>query len=887
MRRALTRGTSLLILLSLTFTYAQQPGPPLPVPRINSVFPMGGKAGTTLEVTVQGTDIDDPTGLIFSHPDIRSEVVSAPEPAVDPKTKMKAKQKTGPVTSAKFKVTIPANVPLGSHDVHIASRFGLSNPRAFIVGDRAEVNETDKPHNDVPVAQRIEVGQVLNGTISAATDVDYYTFAAKAGTRVLAYCATTSIDSKAKPQLELFDASGKRLQINRNFRDGDAMLDLQVPSDGEYFIRIAEFAYQSGGPDYFYRLNLSTAPFIDAVYPPVVKPGTATPVTLIGRNLPGGKSMLGLSPDGRTLETLTVTITAPADAQGKFTYRGFTPPGMALQDAFEYSLKGQGGISNAVPIYVAESPVILEAAAENDTMETAQNIELPCELIGRIDKRYDKDWYAFTAKKGETYTFDLQADRIGSDMDMYFAVKNVSNKGNVVEEQDDDPDSLHPLFFYTRNGDPAEAKFTAPADGKYAVFVASRESNITFGLRSIYRLKITKPEASFRAIVMPKGRGLPSCTVAEQGGQEALDVFVDRKGGFNGPVTISIEGLPSGATAKPAIIGNGSRWGSIIILVKSNATAFQGILTVNCTAEIDGKKVMRTARPASITWGIAQQQNVPVVARLDRALFFSIRPEKAPFRIAADLANGKVKSKGKDGKETEAKFESPLYVKPGDKLAIPVKVSWQGGEARTGPVNVHLEPYQANVQTTPISLPQGGGGNNTPAAMMAKEKDDTTMNLDVRSTAQPGIYALTLRADTQILFVRDPSMKDKKTPMTAMTYAEPIEVIVLPNTLAKVSPTVPSSLKIGTTVEMLVKVDRLGDYTGEYKVSLAIPKTNSGLSAGEATIPAGKDECVLKLTIAADAKPTQLQNVAVETEGTVYGKFPIKDQKLVNLVIAK
>jgi hypothetical protein len=887
MRRTLNGASALLILIGLTFAYAQQPlGPPLPVPRITSAFPSGGQAGTTLEVTVNGTDIDEPTGLVFSHPDIKADVVSAPEPAVDPKTKMKAKAKTGPATSAKFKVTIPANVPLGQHDLRVASKLGLSNPRAFTVGDRPEVLESDKPHNDLPLAQKIELGQVVNGTIASATDVDYYSFAAKAGTRVLAYCTTTSIDSKARPQMELFDSAGKRLQINRNYREGDALLDFQPLSDGDYFIRIADFAYQNGGPDFFYRLSVNTAPFIDAVFPPAVKPGVATPVTLIGRNLPGGKPLPGLSPDGRPLESLTVTVTPPADAAGKFAFRGFVPPTMALQDAFEYSLKGPGGLSNSVPIFLTNSPLTLEAEADNDKAETAQAVELPCEIVGRIEKRYDKDWYSFTAKKGDVYHFDLQADRIGSGMDTYFVVKNLANMGNVVEEQDDDPEALHPVSFFSRSGDPAAARFTAPADGKFAVLVASRESNITFGPRAIYRLRITKPEPDFRAIVMPKGRELPSSTVADQGGQVGLDLFIDRRDGFNGTVAVSVDGLPAGATAKPVTVGHGVRWGSIVVAVKPDAAAFNGIVTVKCTAEIGGRKVVRNARPASITWALAQQQqNTPLIARLDQSLFFSIRPEKAYFRVAADLANGKLKTKDKDGKDTETKLESPLYVKPGDKLTIPVKVSWLAGEARANPVNVHLEPYQPNSQAAPLGTAQGG--NNAPAAMMPKEKDDAVLALDVRTAAVPGTYSLTLRADTQVPIVKDPAMKDKKTPMTALTYAEPFEVIVLPTSIAKVTATPPGSVKLGTTAELTVKIDRMADYAGDYKVEATLPKDTKGITVTEATIPAGKDECKLTLTVAPDAKPGTLQNIAVAATGTVHGKFPIRSEAKFNLVVAK
>src|SRR6185503_8099583 len=44
----------------------------LPVARITSIFPPGGKAGSSVEVTVAGNDLDDATRLWFSNPAITS-----------------------------------------------------------------------------------------------------------------------------------------------------------------------------------------------------------------------------------------------------------------------------------------------------------------------------------------------------------------------------------------------------------------------------------------------------------------------------------------------------------------------------------------------------------------------------------------------------------------------------------------------------------------------------------------------------------------------------------------------------------------------------------------------------------------------------------------------
>src|SRR5205823_5224280 len=101
---------------------------------------------------------------------------------------------------------------------------------------------------------------------------------------------------------------------NHNYKDSDAVADVLLPADGDYYVRVSQFTYQGGGPDYFYRLTISTGPWIDAVFPPAIEPGKATSVTLYGRNLPNGQPADGFTVDGRPLEKLVVTVTPPADA---------------------------------------------------------------------------------------------------------------------------------------------------------------------------------------------------------------------------------------------------------------------------------------------------------------------------------------------------------------------------------------------------------------------------------------------------------------------------------------------------------------------------------------------------------------------------------------------
>jgi len=184
-----------------------------PPPRITVVMPPGAKAGDTVEVTVTGQDLGDVEGLYFSFPGAKVEVLSAAKAPVDPKAKPGGKPPP-PATNQKFKVAVPGNAPLGTHDIRVITKGGVSNPRAFVVGDLREVVEKE-PNDDVPVAQKIDLNTTVNGVIGANTDVDYFVFAGKKGQRVVVSCLTTSIDSKLPALVQVFSRPQEDLFRNQ------------------------------------------------------------------------------------------------------------------------------------------------------------------------------------------------------------------------------------------------------------------------------------------------------------------------------------------------------------------------------------------------------------------------------------------------------------------------------------------------------------------------------------------------------------------------------------------------------------------------------------------------------------------------------------------------
>ena len=234
----------------------------LPSARLLSVFPPGGQQGSTFEVTVTGQDLDEVHRLRFSHPGISaSAVLTEPSPF----------RKLPQPVPGKFSVTITAHVPPGLYDLRAIGRYGVSNPRAFMVGDRPEMME--KTPNQAPAsANEVLLGTVVNGQADK-DGADYFRFSAEKGQRILVDCWAQRVDSLMDATLVLYDSAGKELDHNRDHNRRDPLLDFTAPASGEYVMKVYDFLY-GDGENYSYRLTIGSRPHLDFIFPPAGEPGS-------------------------------------------------------------------------------------------------------------------------------------------------------------------------------------------------------------------------------------------------------------------------------------------------------------------------------------------------------------------------------------------------------------------------------------------------------------------------------------------------------------------------------------------------------------------------------------------------------------------------------------
>ncbi len=869
------RGCRALALLALlggmtSLTWAQRNPSGMPHPRLYQFSVAGAKAGSTVQLTCYGRHLDEPEKLSFSHPGIRAELVEAPvTPMPDGKGKGKGKQTPSEADVVIYKVTVPPEVPVGFYDVRFVGKYGVSNPRVFVVGDLAEVSEKE-PNNDVDQAQKVELNSTINGTINTPTDVDYYSVHVKKGQRVVVACLTSSIDSRLQPQLEVYDKNDRQVALNRGYSDHDAVTDFVAAEDGDYLVRVYHFTHMinqvpgglpNGASDHFYRLTLTTAPWIDTVSPKVIEPGKTTTVTLYGRNLPGGKVDPNARCDDSILETATLSVTGPADGKGQLRFSGTIPPASAWLDGFELRVKNGTGASNPVLLGLATAPVILENDS-NDTPESAQQVALPCELAGRVDKRRDRDWYSFSAKKGEVWNIEVFSQRLGAPTYMMFLLRGNAGKTEIFESPLNENLNLYEAKFYTRSEDPPPYRFVVPADGVYHLLVVSRIGDTHFGPRHQYVVRITRDEPDFRLIAIPAADESPEAGQLGQGGQEAFTVLIQRSESFTGDVELFVEGLPQGLSCPPQILNGNVRKTTLVVSAAADAPVWTGEIRIRGKATIQGQPVVREARPGGIIWPSQPQQEIPTLSRLERGTWLAVR-SKAPFTL----------------KPTIDKTE----ILQGDKATVKVQVNRVIPDLKS-PLQIVLMQSQ-NRQGS--ELPQNLRLNNNQPITINPDQKEGTLAVTVGNDVPPGTYNVVLRGQTQMPFAKNP-MAQNRPNVNVVQPSEPLAITILPRSLAQLTlSTNATNLKLGGQSEVVVRVQRRFNYDGPFQVKLELPKEANGVSVEEVTIPAGQNEAKLILRASNEAKPGALNNLVVRATALFNGKSPIQHEAKLNVNVVK
>jgi hypothetical protein len=162
---------------------------------------------------------------------------------------------------------------------------GLFNTVPFHVDNVPESDERED-NNRLGRGNDVAVPSIVNGSIGAPGDVDFYRIEAAGGRPLTVEIFARRLGSPLDSNLIIFDSNGKQIASNDDFANpsagltthhADARVTIKPPGGGTCFVRVADTQHR-GGSSYPYRMKVTQGPPAFAL--------RATPSSLNG--FPGG-----------------------------------------------------------------------------------------------------------------------------------------------------------------------------------------------------------------------------------------------------------------------------------------------------------------------------------------------------------------------------------------------------------------------------------------------------------------------------------------------------------------------------------------------------------------------------------------------------------------------
>jgi len=528
---------SLVVGVLITTLVAERLSAQTSYPMLMSVKPVAVQLGTTAEVTVQSRySLDSAFQILVSGTGVSGEALPPPPPS-DPKQKPN-------VTALKVKFTASADATPGVRDFRVATPRGVSTVGQIVITRDPVVLESGA-NDKLEQAQAVTLPATLCGAIEKAEDVDFFKFHVEAGTQWAFHVRSSRLQDRihdlqthSDPIITLRTATGVTLAANDNYFHGDPLLTYRFEQAGDYLLEIRDVRYE-GNASWEYCIEANGRQFVENVFPLAVHRGQQVAFQLVGfPTLPGPLPPWTIATD-QTLGPQSLRLPLPSDQ------------------------------TDPVSVYITDLTLMEEAAVDNNSPEKAQPLLVPGGVNGRIETEADVDCYAFEAKKGEAFSFEVVARRRQSRLDSYLRVLN--DKGQQVTFNDD-------LRQGRRNSsDSLLENWVAPADGRYLLEV--RDVHLRGGAAFPYFLQVTRAQPYFelyldtdKTLVAPGSHGVIYCRV-------------ERKNGFTGPVDLHIEGLPAGVTASCGrILPDKSQDGCIVLEADHDAQLAAVPVRVTATA---------------------------------------------------------------------------------------------------------------------------------------------------------------------------------------------------------------------------------------------------------------------------------------------------------------
>jgi hypothetical protein len=270
---------------------------------------------------------------------------------------------------------------------------------------------------------------------------------------------------------------------------------------------------------------------------------------------------------------------------------------------------------------------------------------------------------------------------------------------------------------------------------KYRVLVQDRYRR--GGARYQYVLTVGKPVPDFFVAAIHSQNPGPAGTTVRAGGAAYLDIIVHQTG-FNGPITLTAEGLPPGVHALPTTI-HGTH-GVFVFWADAGAVDWTGPVRLFAVAKVGEHTQRREVRPYTRVW---PDPNI-ATSRPTRDFILAVR-EGAPF--ALEFAEERVEVEA--GKKAELKLQ----------------------------LRRHAKDFPNKVTVQPLAPP---GKLKVTGSEVVAGKDEGSVTVEVPAGTPQGEYTLAVLGQAQVPYSKDPKAAQKPNVLVALP-ARPVTLVVRSN----------------------------------------------------------------------------------------------------------
>jgi hypothetical protein len=493
---------ALLLLLALAAS---------PTPQLDRISPLGGQAGTTVEVELTGKDLANFKTLRFDSKDLEWIETTSTS-----------------ATAIRGRIRVAPAAALGPHRILVQSKSGLSNGRLFNVTEFPGMKEAET--NDKPTqAQRITLQtQIINGYLKGLADTDHYTFAAKAGERWVFDVQSIERGGFLESSVHILDATGKELAYNE---DQDEYLETprlsyRFPKDGIYILKVDQYRGPQGvgcGENCGYSLHLSQLPVVSGMFPLGGNPGKSYKVRVVGEALETVKGAFLQRARGAEHYRLTFPYSIPVDGTDQDLTRIKATKVQATSTAVEAEFHLP---KTAKPGLWRLWLITTKGTAEAMSFEVDLDEQTRDGIIGQTNT-YEVKLEAGRPFHAYTLATQLGLPTIDTVLELW------SSTGKLLAEHDDLMSGQGTVI-----GNPDSSLYYKPKTTETAKLIV-RDRTDRKGPTYAYRLHITSGAPGFQLLTEPAG-----FTIAA-GNEGTLEALLIKQPGFEKAVDVWVEGFES------------------------------------------------------------------------------------------------------------------------------------------------------------------------------------------------------------------------------------------------------------------------------------------------------------------------------------------------------